>query len=210
MTPTNPAAVSSHLDILRARVAEIRERARKQFAHGAGGGQTATTISDGMRAFVVEQWLEALTIVAPEVAQKLERHSAIVAVGGTGRGELAPFSDIDIMFLHEASVANEFNPVVRRCQHSLYDALLDLGCSVRTPKDAIVMAVDSTVATSLIEMQPLWGSIELVASMKRMFERKVVRSRRRTFFESSSASTIASFGVRTLRPNSSCASYKLC
>lgn len=144
MTTTTPAAVSNHLEVLRARVAEIRERARKQFAHGASGGQTATMLSDGMRAFVVEQWLEALTIVPPAVAQKLERHSAIVAVGGTGRGELAPYSDIDIMFLHEPSVANEFKPVVNRCQHSLYDAQLELGHSVRTPKAAIAMAVSRT------------------------------------------------------------------
>ncbi|MBM3970301.1 MAG: [protein-PII] uridylyltransferase [Planctomycetes bacterium] len=188
MTTTTPAAVSNHLEVLRARVAEIRERARKQFAHGASGGQTATMLSDGMRAFVVEQWLEALTIVPPAVAQKLERHSAIVAVGGTGRGELAPYSDIDIMFLHEPSVANEFKPVVNRCQHSLYDAQLELGHSVRTPKAAIAMALeDSTVATSLIEMQPLWGSTELVASLKRTFERKVVRAGRSAFFESSIA-----------------------
>ena len=129
MTPTTSAASSSQLEILRARVAEIRERARKQFEHGASGVQTATMLSDGMRAFVVEQWLEALTTVSPAVAQHLERHSAIVAVGGTGRGELAPFSDIDVMFLHEPSVSHEFKPLVNRCLHSLYDAQLELGRS---------------------------------------------------------------------------------
>lgn len=185
MTSTTSAAVANHLEALRGRVAEIRERARKQFAHGASGVQTATTLSDGMRTFVVEQWLEALATVDPAVAQELERHSAIVAVGGTGRGELAPYSDIDVMFLHEPSVGQEFKSVVNRCLHSLYDAQLELGRSVRTPKEAIVMALeDSTVATSLIEMQPLWGSSELVAGLKRKFERKVVRSRRQTFFES--------------------------
>ena len=210
MSPTTSTDVSNHLDILRARVAEIRERARKQFAHGASGGQTATMLSDGMRAFVVEQWLEALTTVAPDVAQKLERHSAIVAVGGTGRGELAPFSDIDVMFLHEASVGHEFKAVVNRCLHSLYDAQVELGHSVRTPKEAIAMALDdSTVATSLVEMQPLWGSSEVIASMKRTFERKVVRSRRRVFFESSIANReedVAKHGgaVQQLEPDVKC------
>ena len=180
MTPTTSAAVSHHLEVLRGRVAEIRERARNQFVHGASGVQTATMLSDSLRAFVVEQWLAALTTASPAVAQQLERHSAIVAVGGTGRGELAPYSDIDVMFLYEPSVVDEFKPVVNRCLHSLYDAQLELGRSVRTPKEAIVMALeDSTVATSLVEMQPLWGSGELVASLQRTFERKVVRSRRR-------------------------------
>mgnify|MGYP003390149755 CR=1 FL=1 len=185
MTPTPSATVVSHLEVLRARVAEIRERARKQFVLGASGLQTATTLSDAMRAFVVEQWREALTTVSPAVAVQLERNSAIVAVGGTGRGESAPYSDIDVMFLHKPSVANDFKPVVNRCQHSLYDAQLELGRSVRTPKEAIGLAMsDSTVATSLVEMQLLWGSDELVSGLKRTFERKVVRSRRRAYFES--------------------------
>lgn len=186
MTPVTTSAISSQLERLRARVAEIRERARQQFANGATGVQTATTLSDGMRAFVVEQWLEALATVDPAVAKSLEQRSAIVAVGGTGRGELAPYSDIDIMFLHEPAVGEPFKEVANRCMHSLYDAQVDLGRSLRTPKDAIAMALeDSTVATSLVEMQPLWGSTELVANLKRTFERKVVRSRRSAFFESS-------------------------
>lgn len=189
MTSTTSAAVPNHLEALRGRIAEIRERARKQFAHGASGVQTATMLSDGMRAFVVEQWLEALAAcVSPEVAKKLEQHSAIVAVGGTGRGELAPYSDIDLMFLHEPSVSHEFKQVTNHCLHTLYDSQIELGRSVRTPNEAIAMALgDSTVSTSLVEMQPLWGSTELVASLKRKFERKVVRSRQRAFFEAAIA-----------------------
>lgn len=189
MTTIASLPVPNHLESLRSRVAEIRERTRKQFQHGASGVQTATTLSDGFRAFVVEQWLEALAAcVPPEVAQHLERHSAIVAVGGTGRSELAPYSDIDLMFLHEPSVGHQFRQVTNRCLHTLYDSQIELGRSVRTPKEAIAMALgDSTVATSLLEMQPLWGSSEVVASLKRRFERKVVRSRRQAFFESAIA-----------------------
>ncbi len=188
MTTPPPAPTVNHLEALRSRIAEIRERARKQFEHGAGGAQTATSLSDGFRAFVVEQWQEALSIVPPEVAEKLARRSAVVAVGGTGRGELAPYSDIDLMFLYESSVGESFKQVTNRCLHSLYDALLELGRSVRTSSEAIAMALeDSTVATSLLEMQPLWGSEELVASVKRKFERKVVRRRRRAFFEAAIA-----------------------
>ena len=189
MSTTTSAIIANHLESLRSRIAEIRERARKQFEHGAGGAQTATTLSDGFRAFVVEQWLEALSIVSPEVAEKLARRSALVAVGGTGRGELAPYSDIDLMFLYEPSVGDEFKQVTNRCLHNLYDAKLELGRSVRTPSEAIAMALDdSSIATSLLEMQSLWGSADLVAKLKRKFERTVVRRRRRAFFEAAIAS----------------------
>ena len=56
MSTNIPAVVSISLEALRARVAEIRERARKHFQQGASGLQTATTLSDGFRVFVVEQW----------------------------------------------------------------------------------------------------------------------------------------------------------
>ena len=210
MTTTTSAITANHLESLRSRIAEIRERARKQFEHGAGGAQTATTLSDGFRAFVVEQWLEALSIVSPEVAEKLARRSALVAVGGTGRGELAPYSDIDLMFLYEPSVGHEFKQVTNRCQHSLYDAKLDLGRSVRTPSEAIAMALsDSSIATSLLEMQSLWGSSDLVAKLKRKFERTVVRRRRRTFFEAAIANREAELlkhggAVQQLEPDIKC------
>lgn len=184
MSTTISASTVTRIDSLRARIAEIRDRARKQFEHGATGLQTATTLSDGFRAFVVEQWLEALQIVPPEVAKRLEAHSAVVAVGGTGRGELAPFSDLDLLFLHEPAVSGDFAKVAHQCQRNLWDADLKLGSSIRTPKDAIAMALaEPQFATSLIELQPLWGSTELAAALKRKFERKVVRQRRRTFFE---------------------------
>lgn len=184
MTTTAALPTADHLESLRGRVAEIRERAQKQFAHGATGVQTATALSDGFRAFVLEQWLEALQTVSPDLAKKFEEKSAVVAIGGTGRGELAPYSDIDLLFLHESAVGVEFMKVANRCQRSLWDAGLTLGSSIRTPSDAIAMALsEPQFATSLIEMQALWGSTELAATLKRKFERKVVRARRRSFFE---------------------------
>jgi [protein-PII] uridylyltransferase len=210
MTTTTFGNTPNHLEALRRRIAELRERARNQFEHGAGGVQTATTLSDGFRSFVVEQWLEALSIVSPDAAEKLARHSALVAVGGTGRGELAPYSDIDLMFLYEPSVSQEFKQVSNRCQHSLYDANLDLGRSVRTPSEAITMAMDdSTISTSLLEMQSLWGSADLVAKLKRRFERTVVRRRRRAFFEAAITNReveLHKFGgaVQQLEPDIKC------
>ncbi len=182
---TLPSPTANQLDELRSRIVEIRTRAETLFKHGSTGVQTATMLADGLRAFVVEQWLAALEIcVSPEIARRLEKSSAIVAVGGTGRNELAPFSDLDLLFLYQPAVHSDFSRVASHCQRALYDADLKLGASMRTPRDAITMALDdSSFATSLVEMQPLWGSHELVAKLKRSFERSVVRSRRAAFIE---------------------------
>lgn len=182
LVTTAIATPLSKIEALRARVAETRERAQSQFEHGATGVQTATTLSDGFRAFVIDQWLHALRSLEPRDIERLEQQSAIVAVGGTGRGELAPFSDIDLLFLYEPTVGVNFTKVANHCLHELWDASLKLGHSVRTPKDALAMArQDTPFATSLVEMQPLWGSEDLVAKLKRTFERTIVKSRRSAF-----------------------------
>ncbi|HLQ43900.1 MAG TPA: HD domain-containing protein, partial [Planctomycetaceae bacterium] len=180
-----PPSNAEKLDELRARVADIRDRAQRQFQNGASGAQTATFLSDGFRAFVIEQWLDALQAVSPNVAKRIEQQGAVVAVGGTGRGELAPFSDIDLLFLYQPALQGDFQRVANQCLRNLWDADLKLGHSVRTPRDAIAMALkDSPFATSLVEMQSLWGSHDLVERLKRSFERFVVRPRPAAFVES--------------------------
>lgn len=178
-------ADATKLDVLRGRVAEIRQHALDQFKRFASGVQTATILADSFQAFVLEQWSEALKLaVSPAIAARLEKESAIVAVGGTGRGELAPYSDIDLLFLCEPSLTADFQQVANQCLRCLWDAELKLGHSVRTPRDAMAMAVtEPQFATSLVEMRAMWGSTELVAKLKRTFERSVIRTRRSAFFE---------------------------
>ncbi len=184
-TTTLSVADAAKLEELRARVAEIRAHAQDQFQRFASGIQTATILADSFRDFVLEQWSCALkSAVFPEVAVRLEKESAIVAVGGTGRCELAPYSDIDLLFLCQPNLATDFQKVANQCLRSLWDAELKLGHSVRTPRDAITMALtEPQFATSLVEMQTMWGSADLVAKLKRSFERSVIRSRRSAFFE---------------------------
>ena len=184
-TTTLSVADAAKLDELRARVAEIRAHAQDQFQRFASGVQTATILADSFQAFVLEQWSNALkSAVSPAIAARLEKESAIVAVGGTGRCELAPYSDIDLLFLCQPNLTAEFQQVANQCLRCLWDAELKLGHSVRTPRDAITMAIDEPqFGTSLVEMQMMWGSAELVAKLKRSFERTVVRSRRSAFFE---------------------------
>lgn len=182
---TLPDSAATKLDQLRSRVAEIRDHARDQFQRFASGVQTATILADKFRAFVLELWADALkSAVSPEIAALLEKESAIVAVGGTGRCELAPYSDIDLLFLCQPNLTSEFQKVANQCLRSLWDADLKLGHSVRTPRDAIAMALtEPQFATSLVEMQTMWGSSELVTKLRRKFERTAIRSRRAAFFE---------------------------
>ncbi len=205
---TLPASSAAKLAELRTRVAGIRTHACEQFQRFASGVQTATILADGFRDFVLEQWSDALKLaVSPEIASRLEKESAVVAVGGTGRGELAPYSDIDLLFLCPPKLAEDFQQVVNQCLRCLWDAELKLGHSVRTPRNAITMAIEEPqFATSLVEMQTMWGSSALVVKLKRSFERSVIRPRRAAFFETCVAAreeelTKHGGGIQQLEPD---------
>ncbi|HIJ81372.1 MAG TPA: [protein-PII] uridylyltransferase, partial [Desulfuromonadales bacterium] len=101
---------------------------------------------------------------------ELMAHVALVAVGGYGRGELNPFSDIDIMFLHDGTIpATRIENIAQKLLYFLWDMRLDVGYSVRTTADCVEMAAnDGTVKTALIDSRFLSGSRPLYDSLHKV------------------------------------------
>lgn len=94
---------------------------------------------------------------------------ALVAVGGYGRGELHPASDIDLCVLIEDRAAAEADDRLASWITSLWDLGLDIGSSVRTPADCETeSAADITVITTLMESRLLCGSATLFDEMERL------------------------------------------
>ena len=94
---------------------------------------------------------------------------ALVAVGGYGRGELHPYSDIDLMLLLEKGDAAGARGFVESLLRFLWDIGFEVGHSVRTVKDCVREARgDITVATNLMEARLLHGDAELFARMRRL------------------------------------------
>jgi [protein-PII] uridylyltransferase len=92
---------------------------------------------------------------------------ALVAVGGYGRGELHPYSDVDILVLVPAPLAEVDRARVERLVSFLWDIGLEVGHSVRTVAEcAEESAADVGVMTTLMESRRLAGSAELVAAMR--------------------------------------------
>jgi len=87
---------------------------------------------------------------------------ALIAVGGYGRGELHPYSDIDLLILTAQSGRDRVEGRIAEFITFLWDLGLKLGHSVRTVEDSLAMArSDVTVATTLMESRLLIGSAEL-------------------------------------------------
>jgi [protein-PII] uridylyltransferase len=93
---------------------------------------------------------------------------ALVAVGGYGRGELHPSSDIDIMVLLPKSDSADWQPDIERFLTFLWDIGLEVGHSVRSIDDCQRESLaDISVATTLFEARLLFGPEPLFAGMRR-------------------------------------------
>jgi [protein-PII] uridylyltransferase len=86
---------------------------------------------------------------------------ALIAVGGYGRGELLPKSDVDVMILTHQALTTAQEEQVSQFVTSLWDAGLEPGVSVRTLNECIQNAQDITVATSLVESRLIVGDKSL-------------------------------------------------
>ncbi|WP_371372748.1 [protein-PII] uridylyltransferase [Thalassotalea aquiviva] len=87
-----------------------------------------------------------------------EHQISLMAVGGYGRGELHPFSDVDILLLTQEKVSKELEDHIGSFITQLWDIRLEIGHSVRSVKECIKQAKkDVTVATNLLESRRICG-----------------------------------------------------
>ena len=100
---------------------------------------------------------------------------ALVAVGGYGRGELCPASDVDVLVLYEGAVPQSAEELSRGLFHPLWDIGLDLGHGVRALSDGLALAREDTqVLTSLLDIRLLAGSAMVLERFRQEFSQKVL------------------------------------
>ncbi len=91
---------------------------------------------------------------------------AVIAVGGYGRGEMAPFSDVDLLFLTPWKLTAWAESVIESLLYILWDIHLKVGHSTRTIDDCIRLGTeDFTIRTTLLEHRFLAGDVDLSAKL---------------------------------------------
>ena len=109
---------------------------------------------------LIDEWLVALF----DAASPPSSGAALVAIGGYGRAELCPSSDIDVMLLHDKRV--DVSEIADRVWYPIWDAGLKLGHSVCTVRQALQLATDDLdTATALLTVRPVAGDVRLAEEL---------------------------------------------
>ncbi|TIU04504.1 MAG: bifunctional uridylyltransferase/uridylyl-removing protein, partial [Mesorhizobium sp.] len=102
---------------------------------------------------------------------------AVVAVGGYGRGTLAPGSDIDLLFLLPYKQTPWGEQIVEYMLYMLWDLGLKVGHATRNIDECLRQSrTDITIRTSILEARFLWGERKLYDELLQRFDREVVRT----------------------------------
>ncbi len=154
-----------------------RAKARELFAGDGGGILCAERISwlqdqliTVLHDFVLNEIFDAAN-AAP--ASRI----AVAAVGGYGRGTLAPGSDIDLLFLLPVKKAVWAEPAIEFMLYILWDLGFKVGHATRTIEDCIRLSrADMTIRTAILETRYICGSETLAAELETRFDHEIVRN----------------------------------
>ncbi len=109
---------------------------------------------------------------------------ALVALGGYGRSELFPYSDIDLMLLYEPGKEEKLNSVAESVFYPLWDAGLEVGHGVRTPDVCLEEAGnDFFLQVSLLDARLIVGSMPLFSSFMEKYRKTYVEGQRKSFLQ---------------------------
>jgi len=116
----------------------------------------------------------------PTVGERI----AVIAVGGYGRGEMAPFSDVDLMFLTPYKITAWAESVIESMLYILWDLRLKVGHSSRTIKDCLRLGQeDFTIRTAMLEQRYLTGDAELAEELDKRLRKELFSSDAQEFVE---------------------------
>ncbi len=169
----NTAGLRLEPQVLAARkiLAEGREKLQLQYDAGSPGIQLGFFLTDVFDEVVLGIFDAA--VAAHPYRERLSDGIAIVAHSGYGRRDNAPHSDLDLMLLHSPGVASLIPELAGRLVQDLSDVGVELGFSVRTPRQACQLAAtDPIISTAMMECRFLKGNESLFQKFFEKFRRK--------------------------------------
>jgi [protein-PII] uridylyltransferase len=140
-----------------------------------------TYLTDGL---VMSALMVARTYLHPRPNPTSGERIAVIAVGGYGRGEMAPYSDVDLLFLTPYKITPWAESVIESMLYILWDVRLKVGHASRTIKDCIRLGQDDfTIRTSLLEHRFLAGNAALANQLDKRLTKDLFSGNGQDFIE---------------------------
>ncbi|MDA8232050.1 MAG: [protein-PII] uridylyltransferase [Magnetospirillum sp.] len=172
------------LEVFKTALAEGRAEIRRRFDQRGSGAETVRE-----NCFLLDQLIRiahdhAARHEFPQGVRTAAEAMSLVAVGGYGRGELSPHSDIDLLFLTPYKRTPWHEQMVEYMLYLLWDLGLKVGQATRSADECVRLAKgDLTIRTALLEMRWLWGDQTLFFAMKNRFRAEVMAGSATEFVE---------------------------
>src|SRR2546422_2012903 len=162
------------LDFFRGALAEGLEALKQRHAEGASGEDSVHTHARFMDDVVAS--VSPLASDDAEAASLTPTPFVVVALGGYGRGELHPSSDIDLMIVYDGELSPYVQRVMQELLYTLWDLGLQVGHSLRSLEDCVAMArTDFPSRTSMQQARLVVGDKKLFTRFGRMLRDNVYR-----------------------------------
>ena len=171
------------VETLKDALAHGREEVSRRLTLNPTRGREAVTA----QAFLMDQLVRLLfdatvrylyPISNPTASERI----ALIAVGGYGRGEMAPYSDVDIGFITPYKPTTWTEQVIESMLYALWDLGLKIGHSSRSIDETIHMAkADLTIRTALLEARFVWGDRAIYEETVRRFDAEIMQGTARSF-----------------------------
>ena len=165
----------------RQRLQDGREKCRLQHNSGVPGFQVSTRLADLYDDLVLEIWDNAVLEHTQDKASRERLNGlALVAHGGFGRRDLAPYSDADLMLLTTSRSTALAEKIAATLTRDLVDVGFQVGFSLRQPREACQLSWnDAVIFSSLTESRLLGGSLAVYSKFFSQLRQGALRRQKR-------------------------------
>jgi [protein-PII] uridylyltransferase len=168
--------------VLKAHYDAAREKIATRLAGGLGGVEVARQYSAAADEILIALWRFTSETLYPSHNPTEAEKLTLIAVGGYGRGVLAPFSDLDLLFLRPWKTTARTETVAEFVLYVLWDLGLKVGSSARSVDECLALSrTDMTVRTALLEGRWLAGDRHLAEDFLWRFRGTVTNADPRPF-----------------------------
>ena len=171
-------------EVLGKALQQKRESLTQRLVGGALGSDLIASFTEWVDALIIGRYRNEVSAQVEQGVGNSRSPCCVLALGGYGRRELAPYSDIDLMFLYHPDGEDMMAGISRGVLHHLWDLGFQVGHSLRSISDCLQLAQsDLPIRTSMMEARYLAGDAGLFQSFQREFWGKVARRRTDLFIQ---------------------------